>query len=98
MSHGSASPCPSSRPARFLRLAGVVAVLTAAVFSIASADTNSARYKFEGNKWLALDLAVGGGRAETSRLEWPAPPMRMQAGCKAAVKSAHGSPTQARGR
>ena len=96
MNHGSASPCPSSRPARFLRLAGVVAVLTAAVFSIVSADTNSARYKFEGNKWLALDLAVGDVRAETIRFEWPATLMRMKTGYKATVKIANGSSQQVR--
>src|SRR2546426_4198501 len=94
MNHGSAPPCPSSRPARFLRLAGVVAVLTAAVFSIVSADTNSARYKFEGNKWLALDLAVGDVRAETIRFEWPATLMRMKTGYKATIKIANGSSRQ----
>jgi len=96
MSHGSASPFPSRRPARILRLAGVLAVLAAAAFSSASADTNSARYKFEGNKWLALDLAVGDVRAETVRFEWPATLMRMKTGYKATVKIANGSSQQVR--
>ena len=96
MSHGSASPFPSRRPARILRLAGVLAVLAAAAFSSASADTNSARYKFEGNKWLALDLAVGDVRAETIRFEWPATLMRMKTGYKATVKIANGSSQQVR--
>src|SRR3989442_72985 len=96
MSHGSASPFPPSRPVRILRLAGVLAVLAAAVFSTASADTNSARYKFEGNKWLALDLAVGDVRAETIRFEWPATLMRMKTGYKATVKIANGSSQQGR--
>src|SRR2546426_11754228 len=96
MSHGSASPFPSRRPARILRLAGVLAVLAAAAFSSASADTNSARYKFEGNKWLALDLAVGDVRADTIRFEWPATLMRLKAGYKATVKVVNGSSAQAR--
>ena len=96
MSHGSASPFPSRRPARILRLAGVLAVLAAAALSSASADTNSARYKFEGNKWLALDLAVGDVRAETIRFDWPATLMRMKTGYKATVKIANGSSQQAR--
>src|SRR2546422_2679905 len=96
MSHGSASPLPSRRPARILRLAGVLAVLAAAAFSSASADTNSARYKFEGNRWLALDLAVGDVRAETIRFEWPATLMRVKTGYKATVKIANGSSAQAR--
>ena len=96
MSHGSASPFPSRRPARILRLAGVLAVLAAAALSSASADTNSARYKFEGNKWLALDLAVGDVRAETIRFDWPATLMRMKTGYKATVKIANGSSQQVR--
>src|SRR2546425_698558 len=96
MSHGSASPFPPSRPVRILRLAGVLAILAAAVFSTASADTNSARYKFEGNKLLALDLAVGDVRAETIRFEWPATLMRMKTGYKATVKIANGSSQQVR--
>ena len=96
MSHGSASPFPSRRPARILRLACVLAVLAAAAFSSASADTNSARYKFEGNKWLALDLAVGDVRAETIRFDWPATLMRMKTGYKATVKIANGSSQQVR--
>src|SRR3989442_9225892 len=91
MSHGSASPFPSRRPARILRLAGVLAVLAAAALTAAGADTNSARYKFEGNKWLALDLAVGDVRAETIRFEWPATLMRMKTGYKASVKVTNGS-------
>src|SRR5881296_1825973 len=94
MSYGSASPFPSRRPARILRLAGLLAVLVMAAFSTASADTNSARYKFEGNKWLALDLAVGDVRAETIRFEWPATLMRMKTGYKATIKIANGSSRQ----
>jgi len=96
MSHGSASAFSTSRPARILRLAGLLAVVAAAAMSAASADVNSARYKFEGNKWLALDLAVGDVRAETIRFEWPATVMRMKTGYKATVKVANGSSQQIR--
>ncbi len=94
MSHGSASFYPSPRPARTLRLAGLLAVLAAVAFSAASADTNSARYKFEGNKWLSLDLSVGDVRAETIRFEWPATLMRVKTGYKAIVKVINGSSGQ----
>ena len=80
---------------RNLRLAGVVLVLAAFV-PAALADTNSGRYKFEGNKWLSLDLAVGDVRVETIRFEWPATLMRMKTGYKATVKIANGSSQQIR--
>jgi hypothetical protein len=94
MSHASASALPQSRRARILRLACLLAVLAAAAVSAATADTNSARYKFEGNKWLALDLAVGDVRAETIRFEWPATLLRMKTGYKATVKVTNGSSRQ----
>jgi len=83
-----------SRPARFLAAAGLFALLVTIALSTVAADTNSARYKFEGNKWLALDLAVGDVRAETIRFEWPATLMKMKAGYKATVKIANGSSLQ----
>jgi len=77
-------PAPScSRAAQCLRLALLVLVAAAAAFTPAGADTNSARYKFEGNKWLALDLAIGDVRADTIRFEWPATLMRVKTGYKA---------------
>jgi len=81
--------------ARFIRLFGVAVLAAAAVLTTAGADTNSARYKFEGNKWLALDLAVGDVRADTIRFEWPATVMRVKAGYKATVKITNGSSRQA---
>lgn len=96
MNHGSAYKSASPRPARILGLAVVLAALAAAAFSVASADTNSARYKFEGNRWLALDLAVGDVRAENIRFEWPATLMRVKTGYKAIVKIANGSSQQVR--
>jgi len=47
-----------------------------AAFSTASADTNSARYKFEGNNgwpWTSRSATCG---PETIRFEWPATLMR----------------------
>ena len=89
-------PAPScSRAAQSLRLALLVLVAAAAAFTPAGADTNSARYKFEGNKWLSLDLAIGDVRAETIRFEWPATLMRVKTGYKATIKVVNGSSRQA---
>lgn len=77
------------------RLALLLLVSAVAGLTPAGADTNSARYKFEGNKWLALDLAIGDVRAETIRFEWPATLMRVKTGYKATVKIANGSSRQA---
>lgn len=89
-------PAPTcSRAAQSLRLALLVLVAAAAALTPAGADTNSARYKFEGNKWLALDLAIGDVRADTIRFEWPATLMRVKTGYKANVKVVNGSSRQA---
>src|SRR6185436_2293706 len=88
-----ASSC--SRAAQSLRFALLVLVAAAAAFTPAGADTNSARYKFEGNKWLSLDLAIGDVRAETIRFEWPATLMRVKTGYKATIKVVNGSSRQA---
>lgn len=89
-------PAPyCSRAAQPLRLALLVLVAAAAAFTPAGADTNSARYKFEGNKWLALDLAIGDVRADTIKFEWPATLMRVKTGYKANVKVVNGSSRQA---
>jgi hypothetical protein len=61
-----------------------------------SATTNSARYRFEGNKWLALDLAVGDVRAEAIRFEWPATVMRIKTAYKGLAKITNGSSRQVR--
>ena len=84
-----------SRAAQSLRLALLVLVAAAATLAPAGAETNSARYKFEGNKWLALDLGVGDVRADTIRFEWPATIMRVKTGYKANVKVVNASSRQA---
>ena len=76
-----------------LRPAGAAVVLLASVLTVL-ADTNSGRYKFEGNKWLSLDLAVGDVRVETIKFEWPATLMRVKTGYKASVKITNGSSRQ----
>ena len=86
----------ASFPRFTLRIAVLLVLAAGAAFTVAGADTNSARYKFEGNRWLALDLAVGDVRAETIRFEWPATLMRVKTGYKATVKIANGSSAQAR--
>jgi len=84
-----------SRAAQSLRLALLVIVAAAAALAPAGADTNSARYKFEGNKLLTLDLGVGDVRADSIRFEWPATLMRGKTGYKANVKVVNGSSHQA---
>jgi hypothetical protein len=90
------------RPAAFLLLLAALApggVAPARAQETAGRDhglTNSARYRFEGNKWLALDLAVEDVRAETIRFEWPATLLRLKTGYKALVKVVNGSSRQAR--
>ena len=58
--------------------------------------TNSARYRFEPNKLLALDLAVADVRAESIRFDWPATMMRVKTAYKATIKVANGSSRQTR--
>lgn len=69
-------------------------VVACAVLPGAFADGGSARYRFEGNKWLSLDLAVGDVHAEQIKFEWPATLMRMKTGYKATIKIANGSSRQ----
>jgi hypothetical protein len=69
-------------------------LLLCAGFFTASADSAAARYRFEGNKWLTLDLAVGEVHAEQIKFEWPATLMRVKTGYKATVKISNGSSRQ----
>ena len=94
MIHKSAHRTGSPRAACTLGLVVVLIATAVAGSSLVSADTNSARYKFEGNKWLALDLAAGDVRAETIKFEWPATLMRMKTGYRATVKINNGSSQQ----
>lgn len=81
---------------RTLALAAAALAIAGTALAPALAEGNSARYKFEGNKWLSLDLAVGDVRLDVIKFEWPATLMRVKTGYKATVKVTNGSSAQAR--
>ena len=86
------------RPPVVRLLRPVAALLCAALLAAAApagAATNSARYRFEGNRWLSLDLAVEDIRADVIRFEWPATVLGIKSGYKAVVKVTNGSTRQA---
>lgn len=88
---------PRPPVARLLRPAAAT-LLCIALFAAtmpAGAATNSARYRFEGNRALSLDLAVEDIRADTIRFEWPATILGIKSGYKAVVKITNGSTRQA---
>lgn len=60
----------------------------------AAAETGSARFRFEGNKWLKLDLEVARVRADVIRFEWPSTMMGVKTGYKANVKLVNNSTRQ----
>ncbi|HUD70735.1 MAG TPA: FxLYD domain-containing protein [Dongiaceae bacterium] len=73
----------------------LLALLFVAVLTVpAVGSTNSARYRFEGNRWLALDLAIEDVRTETIRFEWPSTVLGFKTGYKATVKVVNGSSRQ----
>src|SRR5262245_31913242 len=77
-------------------LAGLIAcVVLAAAATPSSAGTNSARYRFEGNRWLSLDLAVEEIRTDVIKFDWPSTLLGFKSGYKAIVKVANGSTRQA---
>jgi hypothetical protein len=69
----------------------VAALLTLQAFGA----SNSARYRFEGNRWLSLDLAVEDVRTDTIKFEWPSTMLGFKTGYKATVKVVNGSTHQA---
>ena len=75
------------------RLAALL-VLCVLLVSPASAALNSAQYKFEGNRWLSLDLAVGDVRTDVIRFDWPSAVLGIKTGYKATVKVVNGSARQ----
>jgi len=62
----------------------------------AAAETGSARYRFEGNKWLKLDLEVAQVQAEVIRFDFPSTMMGMKTGYKSSVKLVNNSTRQVR--
>ncbi len=73
-------------------LATVVALITA--IGPAGTAGNSARYKLEPNKWLALDLAVVDVQAEQIKFHWPSTLVGIKTGYKATVRVKNGSVRQ----
>ena len=75
--------------------AGLLVILVCANLALpAAAATNSARYRFEGNRWLSLDLSVGDVRTEVIKFQWPATVLNVKTGYKAVVKVVNGSARQ----
>ncbi|HET8945768.1 MAG TPA: FxLYD domain-containing protein [Candidatus Polarisedimenticolia bacterium] len=68
--------------------------LSVLLFSPAGAALNSAQYKFEGNRWLSLDLAVGDVRTDVIRFDWPSAVLGIKTGYKATVKVVNASARQ----
>ncbi len=79
--------------------AAIHAVLAAAFTLItaigpAGAAGNSAAYRLEPNKWLALDLAVTDVQVEQIKFHWPSTMMGIKTGYKATVRVKNGSVRQ----
>jgi len=83
-----------ARAARLLAALAAFALALGAALAPAAAGGNAGRYKFEGNKWLSLDVAVDDVRLDVIKFEWPATLMRIKTGYKATVKVANGSSRQ----
>ena len=60
----------------------------------AGAAGNSAAYRLEPNKWLALDLAVTDVQVEQIKFHWPSTMMGIKTGYKATVRVKNGSVRQ----
>lgn len=80
---------------RLMSVALLIGLLMTLV-PLASAATNSAKFRFVGNKWLSLDLAVADVRAERIRFDWPATMMGVKTGYKSTVILVNGSTRQVR--
>jgi hypothetical protein len=85
------APSSAKRP---LRAAALLLTLLAAAQPL-GANVNSARYRFEGNRWLALDLAVAEVRTEVIRFDWPSTVLGIKTRYKAVIKVVNGSTNQA---
>jgi hypothetical protein len=77
-----------------IRRAAAVLALALLLAVPAGAAINSAQYKFEGNRWLSLDLAVGDVRTDVIRFDWPSAVLGIKTGYKATVKVVNGSARQ----
>ena len=80
---------------RLIRAALLLAFLgLPATAPLADAAINSARYRFEGNRWLSLDLAVADVRTDVIRFDWPSTVLGLKTRYKATVKVVNGSTNQ----
>jgi len=77
-----------------LLVAGLALLAALTIAPPAGAEVNSARYKFEGNKWLSLDLAVDEVRTDVIRFDWPSAVLGVKSGYKAVVKVVNSSTKQ----
>jgi len=84
------------RPIGAALLAWLMVGLLMALALPVSAATDSARFRFEGNKWLKLDLEVAGVRADVIRFDWPSTMMGVKTGYKSSIKLVNGSTRQVR--
>jgi len=78
----------------WMRRAGGAAALLLLLAAPATGAVNSARYRFEGNRWLSLDLAVGDVRTDVIRFDWPSTVLGVKTGYKATVKVVNESARQ----
>ncbi|HZM71611.1 MAG TPA: FxLYD domain-containing protein [Candidatus Cryosericum sp.] len=84
------APSPAKRP----RLAAAILLSLLAAAQPLGAGVNSARYRFEGNRWLALDLAVAEVRTDVIRFDWPSTMLGFKTRYKAVIKVANASTNQ----
>ncbi|HYV84423.1 MAG TPA: FxLYD domain-containing protein [Patescibacteria group bacterium] len=77
-----------------LLVAGLALLAALTIAPPVGAEVNSARYKFEGNKWLSLDLAVDEVRTDVIRFDWPSAVLGVKSGYKAVVKVVNSSTKQ----
>ncbi len=99
MHHTSLSVHRLTGPRRPMSVALLVSLLIGLLMMIAlpaSAETGSARFRFEGNKWLKLKLTVADVRADVIRFDWPSTMMGVKTGYKSSVKLVNGSTRQVR--
>ena len=86
------SPSPARRRLAAALLLSLLAVTAGA--RPADAAVNSARYRFEGNRWLSLDLAVAEVRTDVIRFEWPSTMLGIKTRYKAVIKVVNDSTHQ----
>jgi len=85
---------PSTARPRLVAALLLLVLAAAAAARPADAAVNSARYRFEGNRWLSLDLAVAEVRTDVVRFEWPSTMLGIKTRYKAVIKVVNGSTHQ----